>query len=54
MNNMNKIELIEALKILRLDSDYEKSHGEADELLLRYINDEEIEEAYNALEKWYA
>lgn len=34
--------------------DGETAHIEADELLLRYINDKEITEAFNNIEKWYA
>ena len=34
--------------------DPEKSHKRADELLLRYINDEEITEAFENLIRWYS
>ena len=34
--------------------DPEAAHGEADDLLLELIDDEEIANAYNAIEKWYA
>ena len=32
----------------------ERNHEQADELLLQYINDEEITAAFNAIYKWYA
>ena len=38
----------------RRGSDIEVDHGEADDLLLEYINYKEITEAYNAIDKWYA
>lgn len=34
--------------------DPERAHGEADDALLEFINDLEIAQAYNAIEKWYA
>lgn len=56
---MTKQELLEKLNniekpvegILRDSEDW---HFEADDLLLEYINDEEIKEAYRNIEKWYA
>ena len=36
------------------DEDYESHHAEADELLLDYINDEKVTEAFNKIKKWYA
>lgn len=51
---MTKEELIAALKALVEDSPGEENHIEADGLLLRWINDPEIIEAYLAIEKWYA
>lgn len=35
-------------------SDVEANHCDADSLLLDYINDPEITEAYDKVEKWYA
>jgi hypothetical protein len=35
-------------------TDHESAHGKADDLLLHLINDAEIEEAFTAIEKWYA
>ncbi len=34
--------------------DEEKDHAKADALLLEYINDVEIMEAFDKIEKWYA
>lgn len=34
--------------------DPEEAHCEADSLLLDLINDQEISDAYDAVEKWYA
>lgn len=34
--------------------DTEIQHGEADDLLIKYIDDDEITEAYDAIHKWYA
>ena len=39
---MNKKELITKLKELVKNLDYEYAHGEADNLLIEYINDKEI------------
>ena len=36
------------------DTDYENSHCEADQLLLDFINDDRVEEAFSELHKWYA
>lgn len=51
---MNKKELITKLKELAEDLDYEYAHGEADNLLIEYINDKEIKEAFDKVGKWYA
>lgn len=53
---MSKQELIDKLKEL-LDlskKDPEDAHGQADEYLLKFINDSEITDLFNKLEKWYA
>ena len=34
--------------------DKEANHSDADDLLIEYINDPKITEAYNKIEKWYA
>ena len=36
------------------DGDYEYHHAKADQLLLDYINNEKITEAFNKIKKWYA
>lgn len=36
------------------DGDYEFHHAKADELLLDYINNEKVTEAFNKIEKWYS
>lgn len=35
-------------------SDIEADHSEADDLLVKYINDPEITKAYERIDKWYA
>jgi hypothetical protein len=56
---MTKQELIEELEkaskiTFRGHIDPEAAHIKADELLLEYINDPEITEAFNKIERWYA
>jgi hypothetical protein len=46
--------LLKQLKDLQQHKDREFAHGEADCLLLELIDDEEITEAFNLIEKWYA
>lgn len=46
-------ELIEELKKLAND-DPEENHLEADELLLKFINNEEVAKAFNDIKKWYS
>ena len=54
-SKISRAELIERLKELSKDSaDLEASHAEADELLLSYVNDKEIEQAFEEVPKWYA
>lgn len=36
------------------DCDYEFQHMNADQLLLDYINDENVTEAFNKIKKWYS
>jgi hypothetical protein len=48
---MSKSELLEQLRDLEGG---EFDHMVADQLLIDYINDSEITEAYEAIEKWYA
>ena len=51
---MDKKELLEKLKKLQGDGDTENQHCMADDLLLEFINDEQISEEYNKINKWYA
>ena len=51
---MTKQEIIEALCIEHENSDVECAHVNADNLLLQYINDNEISEAFEAVPRWYA
>lgn len=52
---MTKEELIEKLKELHGENvDAEHNHGVADNLLLEFINDEEVTEAFEAIKRWYA
>ena len=45
----------EALRVLEelTMADPELAHSEADEVLLRLINDKEVEKAYDEVPKWY-
>jgi len=52
---MKKEELIEKLKGLHgEDADAEIVHGMADKLLLEFINDPEVTEAFEKVGRWYA
>lgn len=58
---MEKKELIEALKKIKYmqetksgGGDFEDHHLEADALLLQYINDKDISNAFFDIEKWYS
>jgi hypothetical protein len=51
---MSKDELLEQLRELVNESDREMAHSKADDLLLEYIGDEEITEAFNSQEMWMA
>ena len=51
---MDKQELLAALKEFAALGDTEAQHGYADDALLKFINDSEITEAYNKIDKWYA
>ncbi len=50
---MTKEELVAQLADLDV-TDQEVAHAQADALLLLYINDTEIDAAYDAIPKWYA
>lgn len=47
-------ELIALLRELAAVLDQEDAHMVADKMLLEYIDDEGIAEAYDAIAKWYA
>jgi len=50
-----KDRLISELKAIKKESLYEEDdHKRADDLLLAYINDKEVTEAWKAIEKWFA
>ena len=51
---MTKEDLIKQLEALTGYSPSEESHSEADSLLLAYIDDIDIAEAYIKIDKWYA
>lgn len=52
---MSKEELLlELAELAGEQRDPESTHAVADKLLLDFINDAEIAEAYNKIEKWYA
>ena len=46
--------ILSALKELANSPDTESAHGEADDLLVELIDDPEIRNAYDAIQKWYA
>jgi len=52
---MSKDELVKELLKLAEDKKkgMESSHIEADALLLKYINSEEVETAFDSIDKWY-
>ena len=50
---MTKAELIKALDEL-CDIEEEEAHIRADRLLLDYIDDIEVTEAFFAIDKWYS
>lgn len=51
---MTKQELINKLTELQQDKDYEVAHELADNLLLSFINDKDITQAFQKIEKYYA
>lgn len=46
--------LRELRKLQGEDRDSEACHQQADDLLLEYIGDREITEAFKAIERWYS
>ena len=54
-DNVSKERYDRLLKKLGLEyGDREVTHAKMDELLLEYINDKEITDAFNKVGKWYA
>lgn len=56
---MNILDLIFELEDIaqestRMGADIEELHMEADELLLHYINNNDVTTAFNNIRKWYA
>ena len=51
---MTKTELLKILNACAENSDREVAHGDADDALIAYINDPDIEAAYGEVSKWYA
>jgi hypothetical protein len=50
---VTKEELVTQLKNLSKINDVEQAHVLADRLLLEYINNTEVKEAFHKIEKWY-
>ena len=56
-SKISRSNLLDSLKELAqqgYNTDVEAVHAEADELLLNYINDSEIEKAFENVPRWYA
>ena len=51
---LTKERLLKRLRVCEEDLDEEVAHIRADELLVEYIDDEEITKAFDAIGKWYA
>ena len=51
---MNIKQLKEQLKSIDSSDTQYTNHIRADELLLEYINDQEVTDLFNKIEKWYA
>ena len=49
-------ELVQRLKDIRESAEFDEevAHLRADELLLEFINDLDVKEAFTAIKKWYA
>ena len=52
--NVDKKELVKRLILECNTGDAEIDHCKADNLLLEYINDYDVSEEFNNIEKWYA
>lgn len=51
---LTKEKAISLLKQLSESNDFESTHELADQILVKFINDKEIETAYNNVGKWYS
>jgi hypothetical protein len=51
---LTKARLLKKLEKCAKSYDTEAAHCDADALLVEYIDDEEIAEAYSKVDKWYA
>ena len=51
---MSISELVNKLKALKDDDNWDNRHYEADNLLLEFINIQAVKDAFDDLEKWYA
>lgn len=51
---MTKDELVKRLKALNNLDDPKQAHIHADELLLKYINDKEVSDTFDDIDKWYS
>lgn len=51
---LTKAQLLKKLEKCAKSYDTESAHCDADALLIEFIDDEEIAEAYNKIDKWYA
>lgn len=47
-------DLIEELQALKGAADPEAAHARADALLIMFIDDDEVKEAFKAVPRWYA
>ena len=54
---MDKAQLLERLREIasrNIELSEEEDHTDADQALLDYINDAEISEAFDSIDKWYS
>lgn len=51
---MTLAELVEELEALQVAAEPESGHITADRLLLEYIDDKAVTEAFKRLQKWYS
>jgi len=50
---MDRKNLLEELEKLQVNEEPVVEHEKADELLLQYIGDAEVTEAFNKINRWY-